>query len=276
MRIEIHVDGRPAPQGSKQRGAAGQLREASHYLPAWRSAVKIATFRAYDLAGVTPEQLPLFRNEKVVVEQLSFRLGGNLRDIDPPDLDKLTRATWDALTQARVWDDDARVVEVRRIGKRRPLPGEQPGADIIISTYQDQSPEESENVKRYRLDLIEVNEDPSELDIEVVSVTGPASVIAVMLPHVASTLGADAASVTLPAPTHIIPADANGAPAPLGTTQERPKRTRRTKAQIAADEAALSQLHADSTPPAPATLATPPAAEVYNPFAVAAGAPVGA
>lgn len=270
MRIEIHVDGRPAPQGSKQRGGAGQLREASHYLPAWRNAVKIATYRAYDLAGVTPEQLPLFRDEKVIVEQLSFRLGGNLRDIDPPDLDKLTRATWDALTQARVWDDDARVVEVRRIGKRRPLPGEQPGADIIISTYQDQSPEESENVKRYRLDLIELTDDPDGDDTEVVSVTGPASVIAIILPHVASTLGADAASVTLPAPTHVIPADANGTPAPLGTTQERPRRTRRTKAEMAAERAAQET---PAAPSAPATLATPPGAEVYNPFAVAAGVP---
>lgn len=265
MRIEIHVAGRPAPQGSKQRGAAGQLREASHYLPAWRNAVKIAAYRAYDLAGVTPEQLPLFRDEQIVIEQLSFRLGGDLRDIDPPDLDKLTRATWDALTQARVWDDDARVVEVRRLGKRRPAPGESPGADIIISTVQDQYENpvmESDNVKRYILSLVEIADDPDADDIEVVSVTGPAAVIAVILPHVASTLGADAASVTLPAA-------ANGAPVPAAIRNaetDRPRRTRRTKAEMAADRAAQE---AAQPAGAPATLATPPGAEVYNPFAPA-------
>ena len=34
--LRVTVAGRPAPQGSKRLGGAGQLREQSAYLPAWR------------------------------------------------------------------------------------------------------------------------------------------------------------------------------------------------------------------------------------------------
>lgn len=235
MRLHIHVTGRPAPQGSKRGGAAGQLREASHYLPAWRERVKIDTYRAYDLAGVTAEQLPLLRGA-VVIEQLSFRLGGDTRPDGPPDLDKLTRATLDALTQARAWEDDARVVEIRRLSKRRPLPGEQPGADIIIATLEDEHPEESE-VKRYRLDLIELTDDPDGDDTEIVSVTGGADVIAVVLPHVGATLGADRASVVMPQ-SEVAGYEAHrDAPASNGEAPKQ-RRPRRTKAEMAAARAA--------------------------------------
>jgi hypothetical protein len=311
------VEGRPAPQGSKHRGAAGQLREASHYLAAWRNAVKIATYRAYDLAGVTPDQLPLLR-DAVVVEHLAFRLGGDTRADGPPDLDKLTRATFDALTDARLWEDDARVVEVRRLSKRRPASGEVPGADIIICTLEDhqESDHIMSNAKRYVLSLREWG---ASEDIDIVEITGTADIIEAILPTLTTKMSADSASVVLPAPSGEIegwkeiapgvnmapvsagpvldppnphtsvqtveplpPGGATPAPAPV---EDKPKRKRATKAEMAARRAAAASGNPAGPPmpvlPGAETHVTPvrqvPAQEPYNPFAAPpAGVPVGA
>jgi Holliday junction resolvase RusA-like endonuclease len=107
-RLVVAVDGRPAPQGSKKSGAHGQMREASPYLPAWRAAVKRAVYEAYRDAGVAPGALPLFVGPVGVA--IVFRLDSSRRVDAAPDLDKLLRSTWDALTAARVWEDDGRVV----------------------------------------------------------------------------------------------------------------------------------------------------------------------
>jgi crossover junction endodeoxyribonuclease RusA len=109
-RLDIEVSGRPAPQGSKHHGEYGQMREASPYLPAWRAAVKAAVYRRYVELGVPPhpDVLPLIRGPVGV--RIEFRLDTGQRIDSKPDLDKLARATFDALTQARVWEDDARVV----------------------------------------------------------------------------------------------------------------------------------------------------------------------
>jgi Holliday junction resolvase RusA-like endonuclease len=48
------------------------------------------------------------------------------RPSTPPDLSKLARSTEDALTLARVWEDDARVVEYLRLAKV--YPNEDPDA----------------------------------------------------------------------------------------------------------------------------------------------------
>lgn len=281
MRIHIRVTGRPAPQGSKKYGPAGQLLEASPYLKAWRSQVKNDTYRAYDALGVRADDLPLLRGP-VLIERLAFRLGGDDRPDGPPDLDKLTRATLDALTQARVWEDDARVVEIRALSKRRPAPGEVPGADIVISTiepHQDQM--ESDHVKRYILSLVEIADDPTADDIEVVSVTGTAEIIGIVLPHVGAALSADAPASASVAPRPQIPGAYQSAVAPSGTmaaggvVADKPKRTRRTKAEMAAARAA----EAGGATPAP--VQEVPTASVdsqpFNPFTQAVPvAPAGA
>lgn len=104
----ITVVGRPAPQGSKKRGAAGQMREASAYLPAWRAAVKRAAYAAMRQAGIGPTQRPVFVGPVAV--GVTFYV--DTRADTTPDLDKLLRSTFDALTEAKVWEDDARVVRV--------------------------------------------------------------------------------------------------------------------------------------------------------------------
>jgi len=120
--LTVWVSGRPAPKGSKKRGEHGQMRDSSPYLPAWAGswtgvgrnrrrvagAVERAVYERYQELGVEPDQLPLFRGPVGV--QISFLLDPDRRIDGPPDADKLERATWDALTIARVWEDDARVV----------------------------------------------------------------------------------------------------------------------------------------------------------------------
>ena len=128
-RLVISVTGRPAPQGSKNTGSAGQLREQSAYLPAWRAAVKRATYEAYKAAGVEPDALPLLRGPVGI--RVTFWMPADRRPDAPPDLDKLLRSTWDALTSARAWEDDGRVVHTESY-KKRVDPELPTGADIEI------------------------------------------------------------------------------------------------------------------------------------------------
>lgn len=129
-RLVISVTGRPAPQGSKQRGAAGQLLEQSPYLASWRAAVKRDTYRAYRAAGIAPDVLPLLRGPVGIA--VTFRLDTGQRIDSPPDIDKLLRATFDALSAARAWEDDGRVVQIERTSKRQTVTDEPTGADIEI------------------------------------------------------------------------------------------------------------------------------------------------
>lgn len=147
MKLTIRVKGRPAPQGSKSLGSAGQLLEQSPYLPAWRTAVKVGAYKAYQEAGISHTELPLFRaGTPVTVEWCVFllhpeqcRIEGSDLPLGEPDVDKLLRSTLDALggakkwATARVFADDAQVWRVCDLSKRRPQVGEDPGAFIIIS-----------------------------------------------------------------------------------------------------------------------------------------------
>lgn len=127
--LNIVVNGRPAPQGSKRAGAHGQMREASVYLPAWRHAVRRAAYETYRELGVPAADLPLFRG--AVAFGATFWLDAGQRADGPPDLDKLLRAVWDALTRARVWEDDSRVIEIIWAEKRQAVDG-RTGADIQV------------------------------------------------------------------------------------------------------------------------------------------------
>lgn len=127
--LDVTVQGRPAPQGSKGVGAAGQMREQSRYLPAWRAAVKKAVYERYREAGVEPGDLPLFRGP--VELSVVFRLDPARRVDGPPDIDKLLRGLCDSLTQARVWEDDSRVVTILYAAKQHAADGST-GADLTV------------------------------------------------------------------------------------------------------------------------------------------------
>lgn len=115
MIFTVWAPGRPAPQGSKD----AQMREQSVYLPSWRAAVKKAVYQEYKALGIKPGDLPLLRGA-VTVSRCVFRLDTGQRLDSPPDLDKLIRATFDALTMARLWEDDGRVLAIMHAEKREP------------------------------------------------------------------------------------------------------------------------------------------------------------
>lgn len=139
----VRVHGRPAPQGSKRLGEHGQLLEQSPYLAAWRGkwvgagarrryshgVVGRAVYERYASLGIEPAALPLFGGSPVEV-CLTFYV-----DTDPaapPDLDKLTRATLDALTVCRVFHDDS--VVVRAGLSKESASAEQPAGVFIMVT----------------------------------------------------------------------------------------------------------------------------------------------
>lgn len=109
--IEIRVIGMPAPQGSKSfkgyRNGRGIMIESSKKVKPWREAVKWAAIE-------TKVMMP--GNDPVVCEMV-FSLPrpksapkSVQHPFRKPDLSKLVRSTEDALTEAGVWGDDARVV----------------------------------------------------------------------------------------------------------------------------------------------------------------------
>lgn len=136
--LTLTVHGVPAPQGSKKgfvHKNTGRviLREQSERLAPWRGEITHRALMAMARFPEAQDQRWLL-DEAVVVDmvftfarpQSHYRTGRNkhlLRDdapprpIGPPDTSKLARAVEDALTDAGVWRDDARVVEYGRLAK---------------------------------------------------------------------------------------------------------------------------------------------------------------
>lgn len=141
MRLIIEVFGRPAPQGSKELGGAGQLRESSAYLPAWRTAVREGAYAAYQASGIPPESLPVFpAGVPLWVEHCVFYLDPEQgKATNKPDIDKLLRSTLDALggaygKSARLFADDSQIVRIDDLRKvAAPTPFVASGVYIVIS-----------------------------------------------------------------------------------------------------------------------------------------------
>jgi Holliday junction resolvase RusA-like endonuclease len=123
----------PAPQGSKsafRNQYTGKIQqvESSKKVKPWRDAVRSDAVTAMRKMGVAMFDGPLFARMvfTMVRPKSHYRTGKNahlLRDDAParpasaPDLSKLLRSTEDALTDAGLWRDDARVVEYLRAAK---------------------------------------------------------------------------------------------------------------------------------------------------------------
>ena len=131
--IEFDVIGTPAPQGSKKfvglsKAGRGLMVESSKKVKPWRMDVKAAAEALLSAhAGAVPLDGPL-------VVSMVFTLAKpasapKRRTTWPdrkPDLSKLVRSTEDAISDAGLWADDARVVEYSRLAKV--FPGEDPDA----------------------------------------------------------------------------------------------------------------------------------------------------
>jgi Holliday junction resolvase RusA-like endonuclease len=106
--VEFHVDGIPVPQGSKTVFNNRAVDSNQKKLRPWRRLVE-ATAR-HHMAGAPP-----LDGDLTVSIEFQFTRPKTVRRLRPsvkPDVDKLIRSVFDALTDAGVWPDDARVVEV--------------------------------------------------------------------------------------------------------------------------------------------------------------------
>ena len=131
--VELVVYGTPAPQGSKRfmglKGGKGILVESSKAVKPWREAVKSAGIDHWRGAHFAPLQ-------GAVEVEMTFTLqkpksAPKTRQTFPdrkPDLSKLVRSTEDALSDAGIWEDDARVIKCIA---RKVYPNEGPGALAI-------------------------------------------------------------------------------------------------------------------------------------------------
>jgi crossover junction endodeoxyribonuclease RusA len=147
LAIEITVYGSPAPQGSKSfkgftRAGRAILAESSKHVRPWRDAVRADALLVRNTLSVAygswkPLDEPLAVEMVFTVPKPSA--APKRRRTWPmrmPDLSKLCRATEDALTDAGIWRDDARVVGYDKLWKV--YPGEDvdaleaPGAVIRI------------------------------------------------------------------------------------------------------------------------------------------------
>lgn len=128
--IEFTVYGLPAPQGSKRHVGNGRMIESSKKVKPWREAVKWAAREAMAAAGIaSPLDAPLVASMTFTMPRPKSAPKSRRHADRKPDLSKLIRSTEDALTDAGLIADDARIVMFDRAAKV--YPGE--GADALQS-----------------------------------------------------------------------------------------------------------------------------------------------
>ncbi|MFE1515824.1 RusA family crossover junction endodeoxyribonuclease [[Kitasatospora] papulosa] len=150
-RLCIAVHGLPGPQGSKTAVGYGKsrksgktiplMRESSRKVKPWREkvqdAIETALLRgeAQHLAGAVRADITF-----TMPKPTSAPKRRRTYPAVTPDIDKLERSTYDAITKSRIWEDDGRVIENHN---RKVYPGEhpdaldQPGAIIRLYTLGD-------------------------------------------------------------------------------------------------------------------------------------------
>lgn len=138
--ITIRVYGEAGPQGSKRfvgtsKAGRGIMIESSAKVKPWREAAKWAAMQS----GAKGLDGPLWVSMVFTIKKpKSAPKRKRTWPATKPDLSKLVRSTEDALTDAGIWADDARVVEYLRLAKV--YPGEdkdaldRPGCLITIMT----------------------------------------------------------------------------------------------------------------------------------------------
>ena len=130
-KINIFIAGNPAPQGSKRHVGNGVMVESCKRVKPWRETIKFA------LRGADGQ--PVARFEGALVCILDFILPRPVSTpkkrtpaaVKKPDLDKLTRAVFDAVKDAGAINDDAQIVKMAA-RKRLANIGEVPGLKLLL------------------------------------------------------------------------------------------------------------------------------------------------
>lgn len=129
--LEVFIPGIPAPQGSKKSIGNNRFIESSKKVGPWRIAVK----KAIDEHGPFERFTGALEVWSVYYLPRPSTVKRLLPTV-PPDLDKLDRGLWDALTKAEVWDDDSLVVGGGH-AKRYAPKGKQTGAMVRITSLDE-------------------------------------------------------------------------------------------------------------------------------------------
>lgn len=139
--LTVHVNGTPAPQGSKRHVGGGRMVESSKAVGPWREAIRHETQTAVEAGGATfptgPVRLDVWFELRRPAAHLNT--AGVARPKAPtfpavqPDLDKLTRAVADAITQAGALGDDKQIVSLHAFKQYGP----HPGARIRLTSLED-------------------------------------------------------------------------------------------------------------------------------------------
>ena len=129
MTLTFTVPGQPSPQGSKRHVGNGRMIESSKALGPWRERVALAAHNAMTGAPMWVG-VPVRVHVTFVMRRPVSARKSTPAAIKRPDLDKLVRAVFDALTNV-VFGDDSVVVDLRA-SKRLAEIGETPGAHIRI------------------------------------------------------------------------------------------------------------------------------------------------
>lgn len=113
-RVRFIVLGIPAPQGSKKHVGRGIMVESSKLVKPWRQAVEQAVMIAAPFGSRSD---PILFRGPVAVDVAFFlsrpkSAKKGARPSARPDIDKLMRSTFDAMTTAGVYEDDGRIVSV--------------------------------------------------------------------------------------------------------------------------------------------------------------------
>jgi len=126
--LSFFVPGIPAPQGSKRHVGNGRMIESSKKVAPWRHAV-IQKVQELDLVLGLIEPLTVSVTFQLPAPKALKREWPSVR----PDLDKLLRSTFDALTMSGLWIDDSQVVALMA-QKQYATGKKEPGAWIRIES----------------------------------------------------------------------------------------------------------------------------------------------
>lgn len=123
--VQFRVEGVPAPQGSKSQSRNGHMYEANKRLKPWRNKVTAAARLAHHAPPIDAPVEVIAKFYLPRPKRPKFD-----QPATPADLDKYQRAIGDALTQAGVVKDDARIVHWD--AWKRYHPGGWVGVEVLV------------------------------------------------------------------------------------------------------------------------------------------------
>lgn len=130
--LSVFIPGHPAPQGSKRHVGGGVMIESSKKVKPWRSDIRSALLGQEGGPRMRFEEAVHVHLEFVMPRPVSTPKRSTPPAVKKPDLDKLTRAVFDAIGSAGVWRDDSQVTSAI-VGKRIAEIDEIPGCHVTIS-----------------------------------------------------------------------------------------------------------------------------------------------